>query len=129
MMRILHTSITTLDMDRAIRFYTEIMGLSFVRRRAIPENDAEITFVRDDESGAEIELTWWRGKKELAEGDQLDHIAFAVPDMDAAMKRFRQAGVTVAKEPYSLSGGSSRIAFITDPDGIWLEIIERPSHA
>ena len=128
-MRILHTSITTLDMDRAIRFYTEIMGLSFVRRRAIPENDAEIAFVRDDESGAEIELTWWRGKKELAEGDQLDHIAFAVPDMDAAMKRFRQAGVTVAKEPYSLSGGSSRIAFITDPDGIWLEIIERPSHA
>ncbi len=124
-MRILHTSITTLDMERALTFYTEVMGLTFVRRHAIPENDAEIAFVRDDESGAEIELTWWRGKTVLAEGDQLDHIAFAVPDMDDAMARFRAAGATVAKAPYTLGGGTSRIAFITDPDGIWLEIIER----
>lgn len=128
-MRILHTSITTLDMDRALRFYTDVMGLTFVRRRAIPENDAEIAFVRDEESGGEIELTWWRNKTEMADGDQLDHIAFRVDDMDHAMARFRSAGVTIAKEPYSLSGGKSRIAFITDPDGIWLEIIESPPTA
>jgi lactoylglutathione lyase len=128
-MRILHTSITTLDMDRALRFYTDVMGLRFVRRRAIPENDAEIAFVEDAASGAQIELTWWKGKTELAEGDQLDHIAFGVADMDDAMARFRAAGVTIAKEPYTLSGGRSRIAFITDPDGIWLEIIEDPRTA
>ncbi len=124
-MRILHTSITTLDMDRALRFYTEVMGLRFVRRREIAENNAEIAFLQDDDSGAQIELTWWRGKTEMAEGDQLDHIAFAVDDMDAAITHFREQGVTIAKEPYGLKGGSSRIAFITDPDGIWLEIIER----
>ncbi len=124
-MRILHTSITTLDMERALRFYTDVMGLSFVRRHAIPENDAEIAFVRDEESGAEIELTWWRGKTEIADGDQLDHIAFAVPDMDGAMAKMRAAGVEIAKEPYSLSGGKSRIAFVKDPDGVWLELIER----
>ncbi len=128
-MRILHTSITTLDMDRALRFYTDVMGLRFLRRREIPENRAEIAFVEDPESGAQIELTWWKDKTELAEGDQLDHIAFRVSDMDAAMAQFRAAGVTVAKEPYSLTGGKSRIAFITDPDGIWLEIIEDPTTA
>lgn len=124
-MRILHTSITTLDMDRSIRFYTEVMGLRFVKRREIPENNAEIAFVEDPESGAQIELTWWRGKETMEDGEQLDHIAFAVDDMDAAMTAFRAQGVTIAKEPYGLSGGGSRIAFITDPDGIWLEIIEK----
>ena len=124
-MRILHTSITTLDMDRSILFYTEVMGLTFVKRREIPENNAEIAFVQDDESGAQIELTWWRDKTEMADGDQLDHIAFAVDNMEAAMAQFRRQGVTIAKEPYGLSGGATRIAFITDPDGIWLEIIEK----
>ena len=117
-MRILHTSITTLDMDRSLRFYTEVMGLTFVKRREIPENHAEIAFVEDNESGAQIELTWWHGKTDMVAGEQLDHIAFAVDDMDAAMATFRARGVTIEKEPYGLSGGSSRIAFISDPDGI-----------
>ncbi len=79
--------------------------------------------VAPDASG-QLELTWWRDKKEFAEGDQLDHIAFAVEDMDFAMRDFKQQGVTIAREPYKLSGGKNRIAFIKDPDGIWIELIE-----
>ena len=69
-----------------------------------------------------IELTWWKDKKDYAEGDQLDHIAFGVKDLQAAIETMRREAVEIAKEPYSL--GSSRIAFIKDPNGIWLELIE-----
>jgi len=124
-MRILHTSITVKDMDESIRFYRDIMGLELERRREIPENKAEIAFLRDRESDAQLELTYWKEKTGWTTGDELDHIAFAVPDMDEAMKRFTEHKVEIAKEPYTLKGSTTRIAFIKDPNGIWLEIIER----
>ena len=124
-LRILHTSITVKNMEESIRFYRDVMGLEFQSRREIPENKAEIAFLADMESDAQIELTYWNEKKDWNEGDELDHIAFAVPDMDEAMKRFRKQHVEIAMEPYSLKGSPTKIAFIKDPNGIWLEIIER----
>jgi len=124
-MRILHTSITVKNMDESIRFYRDTMGLELQRRREIPENKAEIAFLGDRESDAQIELTYWKEKTDWTSGDELDHLAFAVPDMDEAMKRFREHGVEIAREPYTLRGSTTRIAFIKDPNGIWLEIIER----
>ena len=112
-------------MEESIKFYRDVLGLEFQSRREIPENKAEIAFFGDKESDARIELTYWKEKEDWAEGDELDHIAFAVPDMDEAMKRFKEQGVEIAMEPYSLSGSTTRIAFIKDPNGIWLEIIER----
>ncbi len=123
-MRILHTSITVKDIDESIKFYRDVMGLEFQRRRDIPENKAEIAFLKDPESALQIELTYWKEKEDWNEGDELDHIAFAVPDMDKAMKRFKEQNVEIAMEPYSLKGSTRRIAFIKDPNGIWLEIIE-----
>jgi lactoylglutathione lyase len=123
-MRFLHTSITVRDMDESLKFYTEVLGLEFERRRAIPENKAEIAFVKDPETGARVELTHWEGKESFDPGEQLDHLAFAVPDMDAFLARVRAAGVRVAKEPYSLQGGSNRLAFILDPNEVWIELIE-----
>jgi lactoylglutathione lyase len=129
-MRFLHTSITVRRMDESIRFYTEVLGLEFERRRAIPENRAEVAFVRDPESGARIELTKWEGKEEFEAGEQLDHLAFEVPDVEAAVARARAAGVRVAKEPFSLIGGSGRLAFLLDPNDVWIELIEhRPDRA
>jgi lactoylglutathione lyase len=125
LMRILHTSITVKDMEKSIQFYRDVMGLELQRRREIPENKAEIAFFGDRESDALIELTYWREKEDWNEGDELDHIAFAVVDMDEAMDRFKKHGVEIALEPYSLSGSTTKIAFIKDPNGIWLEIIER----
>lgn len=124
-MRILHTSITVKDMDESIRFYRDVMGLELQRRREIPENKAEIAFLGDNESGAQLELTCWKEKEDWNPGDELDHLAFAVPDMDEAMKWFREHKVEIAREPYSLGGSTTRIAFVKDPNGIWLEIIER----
>lgn len=124
-MRFSHTSITVRDIDASVRFYTELLGLEFERRRPIPENHAEIAFVKDPESGARIELTCWEGKAAIDAGEQLDHLAFEVPDLDGFLARARTAGVRIAREPYSLKGGSSRIAFVLDPDDVWIELLER----
>ncbi len=129
-MRYLHTSLTVRDMEESIRFYTEVLGLEFERRRAIPENHAEIAFVRDPASGARIELTKWEGKETVEAGEQLDHLAFEVADLDRAVADARGRGARVAREPFSLSGGSGRIAFLLDPNDVWIELIEpRPDRA
>ena len=124
-MRFSHTSITVRNMDESLRFYTEVLGLEFERRRAIPENRAEIAFVKDPESGARIELTHWEGKDEFEVGEQLDHFAFELSDLDAFLASARKRGIKVAKEPYKLQGGSGRLAFILDPNDVWIELIER----
>ncbi|MFG1529767.1 MAG: VOC family protein [Thermoplasmata archaeon] len=126
-MRFLHTSLTVRDLERSLQFYTGFLGLEFERRRPIPENRAEIAFVRDPASGARIELTWWAERPELVPGDQLDHLAFETSDLDGTIARARGSGVRVAKEPYRLAGGSGRIAFLLDPDDVWIELIERPA--
>lgn len=122
-MKLLHTSITVRDMDSSIDFYTSKLGMKLERRSEIPQNNAEIAFLGIEGTNHNIELTWWKGKTDYTEGDQLDHMAFSVEDMDGFMEKMRREGVEIAKEPYML--GTSRIAFIKDPNGIWLEIIER----
>ncbi len=122
-MKMLHTSVNVKDMDRSISFYTRKMGMKLESRREIKQNNAEIAFLSIEGSNHNIELTWWKDKTDYAEGDQLDHIAFSVEDMDEFMGRMRSDGVEIAKEPYML--GTGRIAFIKDPNGIWIEIIER----
>ncbi len=123
-MRFLHTSITVRRMEESLEFYTEVLGLEFERRRTIPENHAEIAFVRDPASGARVELTHWDGKDDFEAGEQLDHLAFEVADLDRFLLKVRAKNVRVAKEPYRLAGGSSRIAFILDPNDVWIELIE-----
>jgi lactoylglutathione lyase len=124
-MRFLHTSITVKSMEESLTFYTEVLGLEFERRRTIPENHAEIAFVKDPLSGGRVELTHWDGKDSFEPGEQLDHLAFEVEHMDRFLMHVRTKGVRIAKEPYSLAGGSSRIAFILDPNDVWIELIER----
>lgn len=123
-MRILHTCLNVSDLDRSINFYTEHLGLKFVSRREIKQNNAQIAFLNDANGGA-IELTHWRDKKHLTEGDNFDHIAFGVEDIEATVANLRRRGVTIAMEPFSLQGSTSKIAFIRDPDGNWLELIEQ----
>ncbi|MDE1820613.1 MAG: VOC family protein [Euryarchaeota archaeon] len=124
-MKFSHTSITVRNMDESLKFYTKGLGLDMERRREIPENHAEIAFVREPASGMRIELTWWKDKKELTEGDQLDHLAFEVPDLEEAIRALELHGAKLAKAPYQLQGGSGRIAFVHDPNGIWIELLER----
>jgi lactoylglutathione lyase len=121
-MRLLHTSITVKNLDESIGFYTEKIGMKLERRHEIKQNNAEIAFLGIDGTDHKVELTWWKDKKDYVEGDQLDHLAFGVPDLEEAINRLRAKKVEIAKEPYSL--GSSKIAFVKDPNGIWIELIE-----
>lgn len=123
----LHTSITVGDMDESIDFYETHFGMKTTKRRRIDDNDAEIAFLESPGVDATLELTCWDDKDvdDLTEGDLLDHIAFAVDDAEAAVEELRGAGVTVEHEPYTLSGSGSTLAFVRDPNGIWIELIER----
>ena len=112
-----------MDMDRSIAFYRERLELKLTRRVEIKENNAEIAFLKDP-YGSAIELTHWRDKKQLADGDNFDHVAFGVKDLRDTIERLRSNGTTIAMEPFKLSGGVHQIAFIKDPDGNWLELIE-----
>lgn len=126
-MRYSHTSITVRSIDESLRFYTEILGLEPAGRRRIEENHAEIAFVKDPATGARVELTHWDGKDSFPAGEQLDHIAFETSDLDAVLRRARALGATIAKEPYQLHGSDHRIAFLMDPNEVWIELIESPS--
>jgi len=121
--KILHTCLNVSNMDKSIEFYREHLGLTFVSRREVKQNNAEIAFMKD-ESGGAIELTHWRDKKTLTEGDNFDHIAFGVEQIESVVEKLRAKGVTIAMEPYSIQGSTSKIAFIKDPDGNWLELIQ-----
>jgi lactoylglutathione lyase len=125
-----HTSIRTSNMDRSIDFYTRLMGLKLLGRHEIPQNNAEIAFLQDPEGkGAKLELTLYRKQRKFIQADYedrlFDHIAFEVRSMEQIIGIMRKEKVTITDEPFKLGSTSSMIAFIEDPDGILIELIER----
>ena len=125
-----HTSIRTSNMDRSIDFYTKLLGLTVLSRREIPQNNAEIAFLRDPQAkGATLELTFYRDQKRFSQPDYknrvFDHLAFEVNDMNQTMQAMRNAKVTITDEPFKPSPKGSLIAFVEDPDGTLIELIER----
>lgn len=126
-MRLDHCCLNVRDMDAAIRFYGRHLGMKLLGRREIQETDAEIAFVGYEADGMKLELTHWRKWKpeDYTEGSTFDHIAVVVDEMAPLVERLRADGVTIAKEPYKLSGSGSIIAFIHDLDGNWVELIEK----
>ena len=122
--KLLHTCINVTDLERSLKFYDQILGFKLERRQEVPENNAEMAFINDGSGGA-IELTHWRDKPDYVEGDQLDHIAVEVSNVNDAIEEFRAKGVKIAKEPFSLAGSSLKLAFIQDPDGVWIELISK----
>ena len=125
-----HTSIRTSDMDRAIDFYSRLLGLALINRREIPQNNAEIAFLRDQQAkGAMLELTFYRNQKKFVQADYedrvFDHLAFEVKDMEETLAAMRSEKVTITDEPFKLSPEGPLIAFVEDPDGTLIELIER----
>lgn len=117
-------------MDRSIDFYTRLMGLKLLGRREIPQNNAEIAFLQDPNGkGAKLELTSYRNQKNFVQAEYedrvFDHLAFEVPDMNETMKTLRKEKVTITDETFKLGPKGPLIAFIEDPDGILIELIER----
>jgi len=126
----IHTSIRTSNIDTSIDFYTRLMGLKLLSRREIPQNNAEIAFLQDPEGkGAKLELTFYRKQKKFIQADYeerlFDHIAFEVENMEQTISIMRKENVTITDEPFRLGPAGPLIAFIEDPDGTLIELIER----
>ena len=129
-MAFIHTSIRTSNIDKSIDFYTRLLGLKLLSRREIPQNNAEIAFLQDPEGkGAKLELTFYRKQKKFIQADYeerlFDHIAFEVENMEQTISIMRKENVTITDEPFRLGPAGPLIAFIEDPDGTLIELIER----
>lgn len=126
-MRLLHTMLRVGDLQRSIDFYTRIMGMSLLRTSDRPEQKYSLAFVGfgDEASQAVLELTYNYGVDRYDLGGGFGHIAIAVDDAAAACERIRASGGTVTREAGPVKGGTSVIAFVQDPDGYKIELIER----
>lgn len=113
-----HVNFNVLDLDRSLRFYRDALGLTPVRTKDAADGSFRLVFLGDGKTGFQMELTWLRDRTEpydLGEGEF--HVAFAVPDMEAAHEKHARMGCICFENP------SMGIYFIEDPDGYWLEII------
>ncbi len=122
---LLHTMIRVKDLERSVDFYTGVLGLEERRRKVLEKADATLVFLADEAGHHPIELTYNHDGRDYELGDQFGHLAFGVPDLEAAREELAGHGVEFTRGPYRVGGESgSRIAFIEDPDGIEIELIE-----
>ena len=129
-MRLLHTMLRVGDLQRAIDFYTQAMGMQLLRITQRPEQQYDLAFVGygSNPDHAELELTYNYGVSSYDLGTAYGHIAIGVPDVAATCEKIRAAGGAITREPGPVKGGATVIAFVQDPDGYKIELIERASH-
>lgn len=126
-MRILHTMIRVGDLDRSIKFYTEVLGMRVIRKSDYPEGKFTNVFVGygDEKDGAVIELTYNYGVDKYEMGTGFGHLAVAVPDAYAACAEIKARGGVVTREAGPMKHGTTVIAFVQDPDGYKVELIQQ----
>ena len=131
-MRLLHTMLRVGHLQRSIDFYTQVLGMELLRTTQRPEQKYDLAFVGyggGNPDQAEIELTYNYGVDSYELGTAYGHIAIGVPDVAATCERVRaraqELGGAITREAGPVKGGSTVIAFITDPDGYKIELIER----
>lgn len=126
-MRILHTMLRTGNLDRSIAFYTEVLGMKLLRRRDFPEGRFTLAFVGygEESNQAVLELTWNWDVESYDIGTGYGHIAIAVDDAKRACEDVRRRGGKVTREAGPMKHGTTVIAFVEDPDGYKVELIER----
>ncbi len=126
-MRVLHTMIRVGDLDRSIKFYTEVLGMQLLRRKDYPDGKFTLAFVGygPESEGAVIELThnWDTDHYDLGNG--FGHVALAVEDAYAACAEIKKRGGRVVREAGPLKHGTTVIAFVEDPDGYKIELIQK----
>ena len=130
-MNLLHTMLRVGDLQRSIDFYTGMLGMELLRTTERPEQKYTLAFVgfgggnRNGE--AELELTYNHGVSDYDLGTAYGHIALGVDDVAAACERIRAGGGKISREPGPVKGGKTVIAFVEDPDGYKVELIETGS--
>lgn len=125
-MRMLHTMLRVGDLDRSLRFYTDVLGMKSLRRKDYPDGRFTLAFVGygDEQSNTVLELThnWDTDHYDL--GDAFGHLAIGVDDVYEACERIRAAGGKVVREPGPMKHGSTVLAFVEDPDGYRIELLQ-----
>ncbi len=126
-MRILHTMLRVGDLERSIAFYTDVLGMKEIRRNEYPEGKFTLAFLgyQSEAESAVLELTYNWGVDKYELGTAYGHIAIEVDSAAAACERVKSKGGVVVKEPGSLRPGSRPIAFVKDPDGYFIEFIQK----
>jgi lactoylglutathione lyase len=130
-MRLLHTMLRVGDLTRAIDFYTQALGMTHLRTSDRPEQQYTLAFLGygTNPEHAEIELTYNYGVTRYELGTAFGHLAIGVPDVAAAVERAREVcqrlGGYITREAGAVKGGTTTIAFIQDPDGYKIELIQR----
>ncbi len=126
-MRFLHTMLRVGNLQRSIDFYTQVMGMKLLRTTERPEQKYSLAFVGygANPEQAEIELTYNHGVASYDLGSAYGHIAIGVADAAATCEKIRAGGGTVTREAGPVKGGTTVIAFVADPDGYKIELIER----
>jgi lactoylglutathione lyase len=131
-MRLLHTMLRVGHLQRSIDFYTQVLGMELLRTTQRPEQQYDLAFVGyggGNPDQAEIELTYNYGVDRYEQGTAYGHIAIGVADVAATCATLRDKagalGGAITREPGPVKGGTTMIAFVTDPDGYKIELIER----
>jgi lactoylglutathione lyase len=126
-MRILHTMLRVSDLQRSIKFYTEVLGMKLLRTTDRPEQKYSLAFVGYDteENSAVLELTYNYGVDKYDLGSAFGHVAIGLADVAKSCEAVRRAGGKVTREAGPVKGGTTVIAFVEDPDGYKIEFIER----
>jgi lactoylglutathione lyase len=119
----LHTMLRVGDLDRSIRFY-ELLGMKELRRRDVPDGKYTLVFVGYGD-GPEVELTYNYGEDRYELGTAFGHLAVGVPDIYATCDKVRAGGGKVSREPGPVKFGTTVIAFVEDPDGYKIELVQR----
>ncbi len=129
--RLVYTGIRVKDMDDSLKFYTEVLGMQFVEKRAqTPPTEGEVATLKSPGGDQLLELNWYaegsRFGTPYANGEELDHLGFDVDDLDAALAELSGKGVEVLVRSGEIGGVAGwREAFVEDPNGIWIELLQR----
>jgi len=124
----LHTMIRVGNLDRSVKFYTELLGMQELRRRDVPDGKYTLVFVgyaSEEEGAGVVELTYNYGVDKYEIGTGFGHLAVGMPDIYAACDKLRAAGAKITREPGPVKFGTTVIAFVEDPDGYKIELIQR----
>ncbi len=115
------------DLDESVKFYTELLGMKELRRNDVPDGKYTLAFVGygDEKAHTVLELTYNYGVDSYDQGTAFGHLALGVPDIYGTCERLRKAGAKIAREPGPVKFGTTVIAFIEDPNGYKIELIER----
>ncbi len=124
-MRMLHTMLRVGDLDKSIAFYTDVLGMTELRRKDYPDGEFTLAFVGygDEEENTVLELTYNWGVDQYDLGNAYGHIAIEVDDVYDACEKMKQTGGKIIRDAGPMNAGSTIIAFLEDPDGYQIELI------